>query len=357
MKKALFVIIIATTLFFGLAMPSAAADAGEYVSDFEELLPDGVDISDGGFDGVGSFVSILSSALDAGGESAISFFTMLLGLAALMATAESAAPIDAPGLTRNATMALSVVSSTLIFERLGHIGLAIKESIEGMSVFFSALVPIFTGILSAGGSVNSAATQAFNMNISLAVVSQISTYLLLPIAFALFALAMVSGADNSLSGVAKSLRSLFGWLLGIAGTVIIAATSMQSLIARAQDTAYLRAAKFAASGMIPVVGSTVSGALSTRAGGLSYAKSTVGIYSVLVLVTMIAAPLLSLLLHRLALSLACSFLEFVGIGGGVRVFTAFRGALDTLISVYVTSIVVYILEIVVFLKCGVSVFG
>lgn len=364
MKKRAFFIFSVIVLFFCSAMPTFAASSEEvgdgYVSDFSDVLPDGIDISEleeGTFGGVGSFISILASALDAGGESAISFFTMLLGLAALMAVAESGSVADTPALSRHTSMGIAVISSLLIFGRLGPIALAIKESIRGMSVFFSALVPIFTGILSAGGNVSSATTQAFNMNISLALVSQISTAVLLPIAFSLFALALASGIDSSLGGVAKSLRSLFNWILGIAGTVIIAATSMQSVIARAQDTAYLRAAKFAASGMIPVVGSTVSGALSTLAGGLSYAKSTVGIYSVAVLVMMSAAPLVSLLLHRVALNVSASFLEFVGVGGGVRVFSAFRAALDALISVYVIAVVVYILEIVVFLRCGVSVFG
>ena len=364
MKKRLLLIAAFALLFFLIPTPVLAASDtdsfGGYEEDFEAALPDGIEISEvanGSFDSVGSFVSILATALDAGGESAISFFTLLLGLAALMAVAESAAVVDAPALTRHVSMGVSVISALLIFGRLGPIANAIKESIQGMSVFFSALVPIFTGILSAGGSISSAATQSFNMNISLAVASQISTALLMPISFSLFALALVSGIDASLGGVAKSLRSLFNWLLGICGTVIIAATSMQSVIARAQDTAYLRAAKFAASGMIPVVGSTVSGALSTLAGGLSYAKSTVGIYSVLVLVMMSAAPLVSLLLHRVALTLSVSLLEFVGVSGGVRVFSAFRASLDALISVYVTSALVYVLEVIVFLRCGVSVFG
>jgi stage III sporulation protein AE len=129
------------------------------------------------------------------------------------------------------------------------------------------------------------------------------------------------------------------------------------MIASASDTAYLRAAKYAASGMIPIVGGTVSSALATLAGGLSYVKSAVGVSAALVIVLTAISPMVALLLYRLAFSFCLSILEFMGSSGGVRVFSAFRTAFDTLISVYAVSAVVYITEIVIFLKCGVEVFG
>jgi stage III sporulation protein AE len=162
---------------------------------------------------------------------------------------------------------------------------------------------------------------------------------------------------GTVSGVAKNIKGLFNWILGIGTTVLLAAVSMQSIIAGAQDTAYLRAAKYAASGMIPLVGSTVSGALGTLAGGLSYVKSAVGVSAVMMIVTLALAPLVTLLLYRLAFSLSISFLEFMDAKGGVRSFSAFRSALDALIAVYSLSAVVYVSEIVVFMKSGVSVFG
>ena len=251
-----------------------------------------------------------------------------------------------------------MITSLIIFYRIGGLCESVKESLVELSTFFTGLIPILTGILTAGGNVTSAASQALNMNITLSAVSYVATYLLIPLVLSLFALALASSVGGTtVSAVAKSVRGIFMWIMGIGTTVIIGAVSMQSLIAGAQDSAYLRAAKYAATGMIPVVGSTVSGALATLAGGLNYVKGAVGVSSVVVIVGLVLSPLMTMLLYRLSFSIGISFLEFTGSKTGKSVYTAFRSALDTLISVYVLSSVIYICEIVVFMRCGADVFN
>ena len=56
--------------------------------------------------------------------------------------------------------------------------------------------------------------------------------------------------------------------------------------------------------------------------------------AVVIVVGLISAPLITLLLYRTALSIAASFMELVGSVGGVRLFSAFRSAEDTLIATY-----------------------
>ena len=152
------------------------------------------------------------------------------------------------------------------------------------------------------------------------------------------------------------MKSFFSWGIGILCAVSTAALAIQSVVASAKDSASLRAARYAASGLIPIVGSTVASALSTLAGGLAYAKSTVGATSIAVILTLALVPLASLLMYRLALSLVITFLNFADCSGGVRCFSAFRSALDSLTAIYSLSMIVCILEIVIFMKSGVSVF-
>jgi stage III sporulation protein AE len=362
MRKITKGIFIAGVLFAAFCLPSYAVGTGEdYWQDFIELAPEGTyENMDEALTGVGikSLLSeILGTFSDASGE-AFSFFALLLGVSVLLSVAESCTPFENPALSKHTSAAVSIITAVLIFGRIGGACFSVRESLDSLSALFSGLIPILTGILTAGGNINSAASQALNMNITLGAVSYVSASLLIPLVFSLFALALVSGmGGGTVSGVAKNIKGLFNWILGIGTTVLLAAVSMQSIIAGAQDTAYLRAAKYAASGMIPLVGSTVSGALGTLAGGLSYVKSAVGVSAVMMIVTLALAPLVTLLLYRLAFSLSISFLEFMDAKGGVRSFSAFRSALDALIAVYSLSAVVYVSEIVVFMKSGVSVFG
>ena len=365
MKKALTAAIIFVLLASVFSFGASAADEDEaydeYWKDFLEAVPDGVDGPENEeelLSGVGldSLLEELMSAVRLGTSSALSLFILLFGISVIVAVAETVPPFENATLNKHASAGIMVIGAVLIFGRIGSLTLSVKSGIEELSSFFCALIPIMTAIMTAGGNVSSAAAQSLNMNITLAAVSYVCTEVLLPLSFALFSLAMASSMDcGTVGAVAKSVKSLFMWILGIGSTVLIASITMQSVVAGAKDSAYLRAARYAASGMIPVVGSTVSSALAALAGGLSYVKTTVGMSAVLVIITLAVAPLINILLHRLAFSLSISFLELSNSGGGVRVFSAFRSSLDALLSVYIVSVIVYISEIVIFMKCGVSI--
>ena len=365
MKKILAVIVIAITLVPLFSLGTMAFDGGktqdQYWKDFIDAVPEGVDtpknedelLSGVGFD---SLIAELMGALRFGTGAAVSLFVMLFGLAVIIAVSESSPPFENPSLNRHVAAGITTISAILIFGKIGPICFSVREGIEELSAFFSALIPVLTGIMTAGGNISSAAAQSLNMNVTLAVISYICTELLLPLSFALFSLAMASSLDSGAVGaVAKSVKNFFMWVLGIGSTVVIAAITMQSVVAGAKDSAYLRAARYAASGMIPVVGSTVSSALAALAGSISYVKTTVGVSAVLVIITLAVSPLINILFHRLSFSLTISFLELMNASGSVRVFSAFRSAIDALLSVYVVSVIIYISEIVVFMKCGVSV--
>lgn len=363
MKKVLLCAVFFFTVgsVFTVGASAEGREAEDFWEEYLEAVPDGsaVGESEDIINGVGidSLLSELVGAVGKGAGSAASFLVMLLGAAVLIALSDTIGT-DSGALSGHASVGVTVISAVLIFGRLGEVIFSVSESLRQLSVFFSAIIPVMSGILLAGGNINSSAYQAFNMNVTLSAVSYVANTLLIPLVFAMFAIALMSSLEGGrISSVAKSLKSAFMWVMGIGTTVVIGAVSMQSIIAGAKDSAYLRAAKYAASGMIPVVGGVVSSALSTLAGGLIYVKSAVGVSAVMVIVGLSLAPLITLLLYRFALSVSISFLDFMGSSGGVRSFTAFRSALDCLISVYALSCVIYISEIVIFIKSGVSALG
>lgn len=362
MKKTVRVLLLFGFLFSLFAIPSyASGSEDEFWKSFTELTDADLPREYGDVlasVGIESLLSEILSAVGDGVGRAASFLVMLLGICVILSVAESGSPMESRLLTQHGAAAISMISAVLIFGAIGPLAFSVRDSLSVLSSFFSGLIPIMTGILSAGGNVSSAAAQAVNMNITLGIISYVSTSLMLPLVFALFALSLAQSTDSgTTAAVAKAIRGLFMWVLGIGTAVIIGAVSMQSIIAGAQDSAYLRAAKYAANGMIPVVGSTVSGALATLAGGLSYVKSAVGGSSVMIMIAYALSPLVTLLLYRFAFSVAISFLEILGVSTGARTLGAFRSALDSLISVYALSAVVYICEVVVFMKSGVNTFG
>ncbi len=336
--------------------------ADELWDGFVDILPEGAEglsDADGVLSGIGidSVLEAIFSAIGEGIGGVVSFFAMLMGLAMLMALAGIFGEGSA-GSGRLASLGIAAVSALAVFRYLSPLFEEIGESLDMLGDFFSSLIPVLTGISAAAGGMNTAAAEALNMNMTLGIVAYAADRFLLPLALAMFSLSLAGGIDGGgLASVAKGVKGLFMWGLGIGTAVILGAVSMQSLLASAKDTAYLRAAKYAASGIIPVVGGTVSSALGSLGGALSYIKGAVGVASVAVIVAAALSPLVTLLLFRLALSAAVSFLEFVGESAGVRIYCSYRAAVDALTAVYVISILVYICEIVIFVKSGVNAFA
>ena len=125
---------------------------------------------------------------------------------------------------------MPTLSKALLLQMKGAVD-SVGESLSELTVFFSGLVPILSGVLAAGGGMESAAMQAVNMNLTLGIISFVESELLMPLAAALFCLSAVSGVESGgVSKIAKAVKGAFLFGCGVVTTVLAAALSMQSLI-------------------------------------------------------------------------------------------------------------------------------
>ncbi len=365
MKKLSFLISVFLFLYFAFPTSLAAASSADldYIDEFRNIVPDGNIYDDDSKDlisavGFDALMSEILTALRGGVGKLASFLMLLLGLSVMFAFAELSETLFDVRLSSAVMAGTSGVSALVLGGAILPLVQQSAESLRTVSGFFSSLIPIVTGISASSGANVTAGVQALNMNITLSLLGTVLADLLLPFVFAMFAFSLVGSlGGNSFSAVSKLLRSSFMWILGICQFVLLTAVSLQSFIASSADGAAARAVKYAVSGSIPIVGSTVSGALSTLSGALSYASTVVGIGSVAVIISICLSPIILLLLYRFSFSAAIAFLGFLGAEKSGACLASFRSALDSLTAVYVMSTLVYILEIVVFMKSGVGFIG
>lgn len=357
MKKVVISILIATALIF-LFSPVALADgiSDGYIEDFRGILLDGQgeELTDTrslmNAVSIEALLSEIISIARGEGSRVIAFLLALIGIGIISSLSASVGTKLAVATER----AIGVVASIAVFSYLGEIFSSAESGILKISSFFSAAVPIYTAISVSSGAVSTASVQALGMNFTSALlggagISVMTAAVGMGVASALTSF-MGDGRTEALS---KSVHGFFKWLCGIATALIMATLSLQSIISTVSDSAVLRAARYAASGMIPMVGGTVSGALSTLAAGLAYAKGIVGAGSVALIVTLALSPLIILLLYRLALSLAISFVSFIGTPCIQKIYSSYKSALDSLCAVYALSACLCIFEIILFMKSGV----
>ena len=338
----------------------ASSGLWEYWERFKEVLPGGESLGDGTevLDRISasSVLADIISAVKSGYSEALSCFFSLFGVCVLVAVFLNFSPSErALPIVECAVLTLASVAVFTVIRPVVYIA---RDSLLSVSKLFTSIIPISCGLLAASGNLTVAGVQAAGMSLTGSLVVRLSTELLLPMVFTIFSFALICGfASKESRAIVGYIRSTFLVIFGLISTVLLSTFALQSSIATASDTLTLRTAKQLLGATVPVVGSTISASLSSVLGAFSFIRSSMGAGAVVVLLSLMLPPLVSLLLVRLSLSLCTTFLDFVGTGGGVRVFSAFTSGIDTLLSVYVISCVAYVFELFVFMRCGVDAFG
>ena len=356
MKRLL--ILLSIVVIFPIFTLKTSADEGidKYIDEFRDLLPsEYMEFSEPGeltnSLSMDSLISGLFNRLSEGRGNISSFALTLIGITALM----SVASLCHDKISDMATAAAGIVCSVLIFSALNPLIEMVVNEIEKINGFFTSLIPVFVGITALGGSASTASVQAVGMSTALSLVGGLAGRIFASLSSLGLALSLLSSFGNEgITSVFKGLKGIFYWATGIFTAILTASFSLQNLIASSADSATLRAAKYAASGLIPVVGSTVSSALSTLASGLSYAKGIVGGGAIAVILYMAIGPLSLLLVYRLVMSLCIILSDMIGAVAPSKMISSFRFAVDMTITVYALSALIYIFEIVIFIRTGVA---
>ena len=358
-KKCLLMIMVFGFLvsFFTLGVGAKSEDKteGDFLEEYRDILPDGMDHELEGESVVGmlgfdAILSELASAVLRERGRIVSFFFLLLGSSVLMALAGTVGGELSP-LIRSLC---SAVTSLLVFTKMMPMISELSASLSEISAFFSMLVPIYTGVMALGGAVTAAGTAGVGMSITLEICSIFSEKFLLMLVFGMFFSSLAGSFGGGFGTASRAVKNIFTRGLALLSTIFVGMLALQTVISASADNMALRAARYATTSIIPIVGGTVSGALSTLVGGAAYAKGMIGGSAVGVIVTLALSPLVTMLMYKLCFFAAVSFLEFCSMDEGAACLGGIRDALDGLISVYTLSVVLYILEVTVMLISGVS---
>lgn len=319
-------------------------------SEFVKIVPEGIPTDPDELAGAVGIDEVINyvSALLRDGMGNMSTFYLFVGVALLFCLSEllSEDMGEAAAAVRAGT---ALVLSAPVIEAAADIVESVGVGIADGSEFFAGVIPILTSVcaISAGGVTAGCATAT--MGFSLSFVSGILAKNLFPAAMLIFIASMLSAVDTGqgIAAVAKGIRGWFNFIIGITSLLIVAILGAQTFITAASDSLAIRGAKYAISGMIPVVGGTVSGVLGMLISGVKLLSGSIGAISVAALLSFMGAPLIQLLFYRLCIGACVIITSFSGASFGERFFSSVKGAVDCLIAVLTSSLMIFILEIII----------
>ena len=290
-------------------------------SDFLSGLPDGVreklpESGDAGtlaeLVGVKSLFALLYAGVSDGWRLVLPGFLSLLSLVLLSACYELFAR-GGSGERTLVSAALSTVFSLAVFRVAEGTVRGVVDCLFSLSGVMTGFLPVMVSLSLSGGGVASAAAAGTGIAAILSLVAL----------FFCRVLPAVSGC-----------------------------CFLQTGLSAASDGVALKTAKTALSGMIPIVGGTVSGTLSTVTDSLSLLRRSVGVGAVYALLLLVLPTLIRLLLFRFSYSLSAAVARIFSLSSTERLLGEFRAVSDLLLASLSMGSAIFFISVGVLVRCA-----
>lgn len=311
-------------------------------------LAAGLDLDQGLLDildtGSGAVMGVVHKAVRSG--------VLLLVIVLLCALAEGACEAAGEGKSLSivpmvGTLAITAVAVSDVNALIG-MG---RQALEQMNVFSKALLPTMAAVTAAGGAPAAAAARQMATILFSDVLLTLINSLLLPLVFAYIAASAAHAAvgNEGLKRIAGMLKWVVTAVLTTLMLVFVGYLTVSGVVAGTADAVAVKAAKFTVSSVVPVVGGILSDAAETVLAGAGILRNTVGVFGMLVLLSMCLVPFLQLGVHYLAYKVTAAVSATVsdgrvsglidGIGGAFGLVLGMTGASALLLLVSLVSAV------------------
>lgn len=275
--------------------------AGEY--GFSTDWSQGTDLDEG-----------LSDILDTGLQSvqgivqkAVRSALLLLAIVLMASLADGAAAGGGKTLQAAPLAAALAITTVAVTDSYTLISLG-SQVIEDMELFGNTLLPTVAAATAAAGSPGAAAARQMAAMLFSDLLTTVINRLLLPLVYAFIALSTAYAAlgNEGLNRVAAALKWVVTSVLTVLLMTFVAYLTVSGVIAGATDAVTLKAAKFAMSSAVPVVGGILSDAAGTVLAGAGILRNSIGVFGMLVVLSMCILPFLQLGIYYLTYKLTAA---------------------------------------------------
>ncbi|MCT8976034.1 stage III sporulation protein AE [Clostridium sp. CX1] len=186
-----------------------------------------------------------------------------------------------------------------------------RTTIKEMSEFMTALVPILIMLVaSVGGFVEAAIMDPIIIG-AITISAKIFIDVIIPIICMTFVLQFVNNlsSEYKIDKLTKLLNQVAMWMQGIIMTIFIGIITIRGISAKTIDEVTAKTAKFAVDNFIPIVGKSLSDAISTVAGYSILLKNALSSFGLVVLIVIMLFPIIKLFIMSFLFKLTAALIE------------------------------------------------
>lgn len=226
--------------------------------------------------------------------------------------------------------------------------------IKTASSFLLLYIPVMAGVMIAAGQAVSGASYYALMMGAGQVVTQIASNVIVPLLNIFLGLSVVSSVSQriDLRGICGLFSKVTKWVLTFVMSVFVSVLTFQTIIGTAADSAGVRAARFAISSFVPVVGGALSDAFLTVQSCVKMLKSGIGIFAVLGSAFIFLPALLECIVWLLTINLCAAAGDVFGLTAPSALLRAAGKVISTLIAVLLCCMTIFIISTTIILMIG-----
>ncbi len=211
-----------------------------------------------------------------------------------------------------------------------------SSTIADSSNFMLSLIPVLSGIMTAGGQGISGAAYGTILFFVCQIMSIIAQSFFVPFLGTFLAISIVGNTVPgylSLSKVSQSIKKVIQWSLGFVMSILLGFLTIQTLVGSSADSVTAKTTKFVIGSFVPVIGSALSDAFMATRGYIGIVKSTIGAFGIFIAVITFLPIIVRVVIWYVTVSIASYLGEVLRINQLPQTLSSIATVLGVLISI------------------------
>lgn len=243
------------------------------------------------------------------------------------------------------------VSTILLQSTNSLLSLAIS-TVRDLSSYGKLLLPVMTSAMAAQGGITTSSALYAGTALFDSILTSIISGLMIPMIYIFLVLSTANAAlgEEILKKMAGFVKWLTTWVLKTVLYVFTGYMGLTGVISGTTDAAALKAAKLTISGVVPVVGGILSDASEAVLVSAGVVRNAAGIYGILAILAMFAAPFLKIGCHYLIVRVTGAVCAVFSAKRCTELITDYSSAMGLLLAMTGSVCLLQLISTVCFLR-------
>lgn len=245
------------------------------------------------------------------------------------------------------------IASVIVSVAENLIGTA-SAYLDRLCGLMNVLIPVTEAVYLMEASISQLTVHKAAMLLYIGITSNLNNLVLKPLFGILFGFA-VSGTvfqQFGLSGFIDGIKKFVMTVISVFTMVFSFILGLQTVLAKSADSLGLKTARLALGSFVPIVGGTLSEALTTVKEGFGVIRSVAGVGGIVVILLLILPTAVSLFTNNMILSFCHMAAEMMGCGNSARIIDGVKSVLSILCAIVYATTLLFIMAMIIFAKTG-----